>query len=60
MKKTSPTKTAPSAKKDYVLPVHFNPEEQARLRAVEKARAIRGGTLLKSLLKDEANRLNIP
>jgi hypothetical protein len=45
---------------DYVLPVHHNPEEHARLRAVEKERAIRGGTLYKSLLKDEARRLGIP
>ena len=48
------------APQDYVLPVHHNPEERAWLRAVEKERAIRGGTLYKSLLKDEARRLGIP
>jgi hypothetical protein len=43
-----------------VLPVKFNAEEKALLEAVENKRYLRGGTLLKSLLKDEANRLGIP
>jgi hypothetical protein len=47
-------------RKSYVLPVKFNEEELRRLEAVEDRRGLRRGTLLKSLLKDEANRLNIP
>jgi hypothetical protein len=58
-KKTPPKKQKPKAP-DYVLPVHFNPEEMARLEAVGAKRGLRRSTLLKSLLKDEANRLGIP
>lgn len=48
------------AKKPYVLAIKFSEEESARLEAVEKKRGIRRSPLLKSLLKDEANRLDIP
>lgn len=57
---TRSKKAAATQAKPYVLAVRFNPEEHARLAAVEKRRGIPRSTLLKSLLKDEANRLAIP
>jgi hypothetical protein len=50
----------PIPAKPYMLPVKFSSEELARLEAVEAKRGLRRSTLLKSLLKDEANRLGIP
>ena len=50
----------PAPKKAYKLLLNFNPEEKARLEAVENKRGIPRSILLKSLLKDEANRLGIP
>lgn len=47
-------------KKAYKLLLNFNPEEKARLEAVEDKRGIPRSILLKSLLKDEANRLGVP
>jgi hypothetical protein len=49
-----------SPKKDYKLLLGFNPEEKLRLVRVEEKRGIPRSILLKSLLKDEANRLGIP
>jgi hypothetical protein len=50
---------APRATADYCLPVYFNPEERTVLRDVARARGLRGGTLLKLLLRDEHRRLGL-
>jgi hypothetical protein len=60
MSKATKAKKAPTKPQQYVLPIKFNPEERARLEAVEKKRGLRRSSLLKMLLKDEANRLDIP
>jgi hypothetical protein len=52
-KKSAPRKT-------YVLPVKFNEEELPRLEAMEKIHGLRGGTLLKFYLKQDANKHGIP
>jgi hypothetical protein len=57
-KATKPKKRVP--KKGYKLLLGFNPEEKARLEAVEKRRGIPRSILLKSYLREDANRLGIP
>jgi hypothetical protein len=49
-----------SPEKNYKLLLSFNAEEKQRLEAVEKRRGIPRSILLKSYLKEDANRLGIP
>jgi len=59
MPKASKAKKA-APRKPYVLPLKFNETERALLEAVEKRRGIPRSTLLKSYLREDANRLGIP